>query len=545
VSGIIDSDVDVDPLSLGRSLLEIAGRAAADPVQVTTAFAEFSSALVRAGGTAATVALGGGVPQERRDRRFAEDAWRSNPAFVALRHSYEALTRLGDNLLTAGSKDPRTDAKARLAWDFVADAVAPTNYLLTNPAALRTAFETGGRSVVSGAANFVDDLVHNGGRPRQVDRSAFQVGGNLAVTPGEVVFRNELIELIQYAPQTEQVHAIPLLASPPWINKYYIMDLAPGRSFLEWAVQQGHTVFCISYRNPDESMREVSLEDYLVHGGEAALAEVQRITGSPTVNIVGLCLGGALAAMMAAHLAQTTPGAVGTVALLNTLLDYSEPGQLGAFTDAEAIDRLERKMLRTGFLDGRQMSGAFDVLRANELIFNYVASNWLMGQTPPAFDILAWNADSTRMPAKMHAFYLRSLYLRNALSSGELELAGRRLNLADVKTDAYVVGAINDHIVPWTSSYQATQLLGGDVRYVLSCGGHVAGVVNPPNPKAWYETNDDQPPVATQWRSSATKHEGSWWGDWAKWAAARGGELVAPPAMGDSLVAAPGTYVHG
>ena len=414
-----------------------------------------------------------------------------------------------------------TDQKARLAVGFAFDALAPTNFLATNPAAMKRAFETGGASVLRGARNFVGDLAHNGGRPRQVNTAPFELGRNLAATPGKVVFRNDLMELIQYAPQGSQVRSIPLLASPPWINKYYVMDLAPGRSFLEWAVQHRRTVFAISYRNPDASMSGVTLDDYLIHGPRTALDVVSDITGSAVIDIAGLCLGGALTAMLAAYLARTSDTRVGSITLLNTLLDYSEPGVLGAFADGRTISRLDREMVRTGVMDGARMAATFDVLRANDLIFNYVVSNWLMGQSPPAFDILAWNADSTRLPAAMHSFYLRSLYAQNQLARGELELAGTLLSLADVKSDTYVVGAVNDHIVPWPSSYQTTGLLGGNVRYVLSSGGHIAGIVNPPGPKGWYEVGAHYPRSAAQWREAAENHRGSWWEDWAAWSDAR------------------------
>ena len=301
------------------------------------------------------------------------------------------------------------------------------------------------------------------------------------------------MELIQYAPQTEQVRAVPVLASPPWINKYYVMDLAPGRSFLEWAVQHERTVFAISYRNPEPSMGGTTLDDYLIHGPREALDVIGEITGAPKIDIIGLCLGGALTAMLAAYLAEKGDDRIGTITLLNTLLDYSEPGVLGSFTDEKTVARLEKQMAAKGVLEGSQMAGTFDILRANDLIFNYVVSNWLMGQDPPAFDILAWNGDSTRMPAAMHSFYLRSLYMRNELARGELELAGQQLSLAQVTNDTYVVGAINDHIVPWHGSFKTTALMGGKVRYVLSSGGHIAGIVNPPGPKAWYEATSAAP----------------------------------------------------
>jgi polyhydroxyalkanoate synthase len=340
-----------------------------------------------------------------------------------------------------------------------------------------------------------------------------------------------------------------MLASPPWINKYYIMDLAPGRSFIEWAVQHERTVFAISYRNPDASMRGVTLDDYLIHGPRAALDVIGDITGAPKIDITGLCLGGALTGMLAAYLAGSGDDRIGSITLLNTMLDYSEPGVLGAFTDERTVARLEHEMAAKGYLEGSQMAGTFDFLRANDLIFGYVISGWLMGQDPPAFDLLAWNGDSTRLPAAMHSFYLRCLYVRNELARGEMELGGQHLSLSEVKNDTYVVGAVNDHIVPWHASYQATRLLGGDVRYVLSSGGHVAGIVNPPGPKAWYEAADNNPAEAAGWRAAATRQSGSWWEDWTKWAQGRAGDRIRPPAMGSSryavLADAPGEYVRG
>ena len=486
------------------------------------------------------------------DKRFADPTWTDNPAFFAIRQAHLATSRLVSDLLEAGSGNAVDDAKAALATGFLLDALAPTNFLLTNPAALKRMFETGGASLVSGASHFVDDVLNNKGRPRQVDTRPFRVGENLAATPGKVVFKNDLMELIQYAPQTPKVHAIPVLASPPWINKYYVMDLAPGRSFLEWAVQHERTVFAISYRNPDASMGGTTLDDYLIHGPREALDVIAEITGSPKIDIIGLCLGGALTAMLAAYLAEKGDDRIGSITLLNTLLDYSEPGILGAFTDEKTVRRLEKQMAEKGVLEASQMAGTFDMLRANDLIFSYVVSNWLMGQEPPAFDILAWNGDSTRMPSAMHSFYLRSLYMRNELARGELELLGQQLSLSSVKNDTYVVGAINDHIVPWHGSYKTCGLMGGNVRYVLSSGGHIAGIVNPPGPKAWHEaTGDDTAavPDPEAWRRSGTKQPGSWWEDWTAWSESRAGELIKPPHIGSrkhpAIADAPGEYVFG
>jgi polyhydroxyalkanoate synthase len=547
----------LDPASFGNSLLAVAQRTALNPYAASAAFWQYAAALARIGPEAAGrwAARAAGEPLQdggplAKDKRFADPAWQDNPAFFAIGRAYAAAVRLADDLLAAGRGDPVTDGKARLASDLILAALAPTNYLATNPAALKRAFETAGASVVAGARNFLDDLRNNSGLPRQVDTRPFEIGRNIAATPGKVVFRNDLMELIQYAPQTPQVRPVPVLASPPWINKYYIMDLAPGRSFLEWAVTHERTVFAISYRNPGPGMSGVTLDDYLVDGPRTALDVIADITGAPKIDIIGLCLGGALTAMLAAYLAATGDRRLGSITLLNTLLDYSEPGVLGAFTDELTVARLERQMERQGVLEGRQMAGTFDALRPNDLIFNYVVSNWLLGQDPPAFDILAWNSDNTRMPAAMHAFYLRSLYLRNELARGVLAVRGQRLSLGDITSDAYVVGAINDHIVPWHASYKTTGLLGGNVRYVLSSGGHIAGIVNPPGPKAWYEVaKPPNPAAAAQWREAAVHHSGSWWDDWASWAGRRAGRRTAPPPMGSdrypALADAPGSYIHG
>jgi polyhydroxyalkanoate synthase len=543
----------LDPADFGTSMLAALTRSAGRPAEAGGAWLRFSSAMARAWPVAVARWAGADtpppVPLDEKDRRFADAAWDGNPGYFVLRQAYLATRRLGEDLLAAGRGDPLTDQKAQLAMGFAFDALAPTNFLPTNPAVLKKAFDTGGASVLAGARNFFDDLAHNRGRPRQVDTSSFELGRNLAATPGRIVFRNDLMELIQYVPQTERVRAVPLLASPPWINKYYVMDLAPGRSFIEWAITHQRTVFAISYRNPDASMSGVTLDDYLIRGPRTALDVICDITGAPTVDIVGLCLGGALTGMLAAYLSGIGDDRLGTMTLLNTLLDYSEPGVLGAFSDERTVARLQRQLARTGVTSGSQMAVTFDVLRANDLLFNYVVSNWLMGQRPPAFDILAWNSDSTRLPAAMHSFYLRSLYGRNELARGKLELAGQTLSLANAKRDAYIVGAINDHIVPWPSSYKATSLLGGSVRYVLSSGGHIAGIVNPPSPKSWYETAEGNPPDPAQWRKDAQRHGGSWWEDWAAWAEARAGDLVDPPRMGSrrypALGEAPGDYVRG
>ena len=374
----------VDSAGLGQATMAVLSRAARQPAAMAAATMRFWTSAAMAGPTATARWLGMDVappvPVPEGDKRFADRTWSDNPAFFTVRQGYLAAARLVNEVLAAGSGDAVDDAKAALATGFLLDALAPTNFLLTNPAALKRAFETGGASVLAGAGNMIDDLVHNDGRPRQVDLRPFRVGENLAATPGKVVFRNDLMELIQYEPQTKQVRAVPVLASPPWINKYYVMDLAPGRSFLEWAVQHERTVFAISYRNPDVSMGGVTLDDYLIHGPREALDVIGEITGAPKIDIIGLCLGGALTAMLAAYLTEKGDDRIGSITLLNTLLDYSQPGVLGTFTDEKTVSRLEKQMAATGVLEGSAMAGTFDILRANDLIFNYVVSNWLMGQ---------------------------------------------------------------------------------------------------------------------------------------------------------------------
>ena len=542
----------LDPLSLGPVMAKLAGNLAARPAAVVEAGLRLNANLAAGAAGVAARALGHSpepaLQPDPKDRRFRDAAW-EKPLFFAERQGYLAGARFVDDLVAAAGLDPGDAAKAAFGLGLVVDALAPGNFLFTNPVALRTAVQSKGRSLARGARNFVDDVLHNHGLPRQYDPDAFAVGRNLAVTPGRVVFRNDLMELLQYAPQTKTVYQTPLLVSPPWINKYYLMDLAPGRSFIEWAVRHGHTTFAISYRNPDESMRNVSLDDYLVHGPVEALDVIADITGQPTANLAGLCIGGTLTTMLLAWLRAGGEERVRSATLLNTIVDFTDPGPLGCFTDPASIAKLERRMAKTGFLDARDMQATFNALRANDLIWSYVAANWLMGQDPPAFDILTWNADSTRMPAAMHSFYLRYCYQENQLAQDRMELAGRRLTLGAVTQDTYIVGAVEDHIAPWTTSYATTRLLGGAMRYVLTSSGHIAGIVNPPEAKRRYWTNDDLPADPETWRAAATAHEGSWWEDWARWLAQRAGKRVAPPAMGSERhpagAEAPGEYVHG
>ena len=545
---------DPDPAMFGRALGATAVRVLRQPIKGAGLTARLAAELTATAVAAASRVFGSSIPGplavDVKDRRFADPAWESNPAFFALRQSYLALRAYILELAEIGKPGSSIEAtKVDMLLRVLIELLAPTNFLPTNPAALKRAFDTGGRSLVAGLRNFADDVVNNGGYPRQVDTTPFEVGRNLAVTPAKVVYRNDLIEVLQYLPQTEQAHRMPILCSPPWINKYYVMDLAPQRSFIEWAVQRGHTVFAISYRNPDATMADTTMDDYLIKGPNAALDVVCDITGSDSVHMVGVCLGGAMTVMTAAYLGGIGDNRVGSITLLNTLVDYSDPGELRAFTAASTVGKIEQKWAKKGYLKGGDMAASFNFLRPNDLIFNYVVANWLMGEKPPAFDILAWNVDHTNMPAAMHSSYIRTLFVENQLIAGEYELAGRRLDLSDVKQPLYIVAAVNDHIVLWQSSYATIPHVPGAVRFVLSSGGHVAGVVNPPGPKAWHMTADGSYPTPEAWQANAEKHAGSWWEDWATWAAEQGGPMGDPPRVGSDtypvLADGPGEYVRG
>jgi polyhydroxyalkanoate synthase subunit PhaC len=543
----------LDPAGFVNAYLQVVSALVRRPDRMAEPLLAYAADVQTAAVSAALRALGTDAPGpltvDGRDKRYADPAWHLHPGYWLLRQQHGLFERMVSQLVDAADVEERTRAKAGFLVRQLLSASAPPNFFFSNPAAIKAAYDSAGRSALAGTRNFLRDLVMNQGRPLQVVPGALHVGRDLAVTPGKVVFRNELMELLQYEPQTDTVHEVPLLLSPPWINKYYLLDLAPGRSLVEWAVRQGHTVFVISYRNPDKAMHAVSLDDYLVSGPRAALDVIEAITGQPQVNVLGLCLGGSLTAALVAYLAAEDDDRVRSVTLVNTLLDFSEPGDLGVFTDERTISRLEERMRTEGFLSGESMRQTFDVLRADDLIWSYAVNGWLLGREPRAFDILAWNADSTRMPAGMHSFYLRSCYQNNELARGEMVLAGTQLNLGGITQDAYVVSAEQDHIAPWRSVYRGAGLLPGRIRFVLSDAGHVAGVVNPPGGAASFSAADtaELPADPDEWLSTTSKHSRSWWEDWAEWIADRAGERRPPPPVGNerwpALASAPGTYV--
>ena len=483
------------------------------------------------------------------DKRFAAPEWHSNPVYRTLKEVYLLAS---DWLLKQGDADDMDEAeRQRINFhlrQFV-DAMSPTLMLMSNPAALHKAIETGGASVAAGARNLIADI--NAGRLSMVDAEAFAPGRNLALTPGKVVHRNRLIELIQYAPTTEQVHKTPLLILPPWINKYYILDMQPKNSMVRYLVDQGFTVFVVSWKNPDASMDEIGIEDYMDLGPLEASDVAREITGSPTVNAMGYCIGGTLLTLTLAMLAAKGDERFNSASFMVSLQDFSRVGDTAVFMDEPALDLIEQQMMERGYLDSREMANMFNLLRSNDLIWANVVNNYLLGNKPPAFDLLYWNSDGTRMTRAAHSWYLRNTYLENNLiKPGKITLKGEAIDLGRIRQDTYAVGAEKDHIVPWDAAWRITQLFGGDVRFVRASSGHIAGIINPPGGKGAYWTREIGDAAASspeQWLQSATRHEGSWWPDWTAWLSARSGPKSAPPAMGSSkhppLQDAPGTYV--
>ncbi len=434
------------------------------------------------------------APAATADKRFAAPEWHTNPVYRTLREVYLLAS---DWLLDQSDVGDMDEAERRRICfhlrQFV-DAMSPTLNLLSNPAALHRAIETGGASVAAGARNLRADI--DAGRLTMVDAEAFAPGRNLALTPGKVVLRNRLIELIQYAPATEQVHKTPLLIMPPWINKFYILDMQPKNSMARHLVDQGFTVFMISWKNPDASMEDIGIEDYLDLGPLEASDVVREITGSPALNVMGYCIGGTLLTMTLAVLAAKGDRRFNAASFMVSLQDFSRVGDTAVFMDEPGIDLVEQQMMERGYLDSREMANMFSLLRSNDLIWSNVVNNYLLGNKPPAFDLLYWNSDSTRMTRAAHSWYLRNTYVENNLVvPGKVTLKGEALDLGRIRQDTYAVGAEKDHIVPWDAAWHITQLFGGDVRFVRASSGHIAGIINPPGGKGAYWTRDRPDPA--------------------------------------------------
>ncbi|HWA37631.1 MAG TPA: class I poly(R)-hydroxyalkanoic acid synthase [Burkholderiales bacterium] len=484
------------------------------------------------------------------DGRFKDSEWSSNFLFDYLKQSYLITARHIQGAVAQVQGLPEESEKkvAFFTRQYV-DALSPSNFVLTNPQVLRETLASGGENLVRGLNNLLSDLEKGGGdlRISMTDEKAFQLGKNVATTPGKVVFQNELMQLIQYEPRTKEVFRRPLVIIPPWINKYYILDLRESNSFIKWALEQGHTVFVLSWVNPDARLAQKGFDDYMVEGPLAALDAVEKITGEREVNFIGYCLGGTLLGATLGYLNEKKQiDRVASATFFVSLLDFAKPGELGVFIDEAQVENLEKRMNERGYLEGSEMAGTFNLLRANDLVWSFVVNNYLLGKDPFPFDLLYWNSDSTRMPARMHSFYLRNMYIKNLLGvPGGITLRDVPIDLSKVKTPAYFISTVEDHIAPWKTTFVGSRYLGGPVRFVLGGSGHIAGIVNPPAAKKYhYWTNESGADTADQWFEGATQHPGSWWNDWQAWIEARNGSAPKVQARSpvDALEDAPGSY---
>ncbi|MFN8725348.1 MAG: PHA/PHB synthase family protein [Rhodospirillales bacterium] len=544
-----------DPLNLGQAFFDMTARMMANPAKLMQAQFSLwqdymslwqSTTRKMLGETSQPV-----VQPTTEDRRFKDALWDENYVFDFIKQSYLLSARwLQGTVREVEGLDDKTARKVDFYTRQFVDAMAPSNFAMTNPEVLRETLETGGENLVKGLSNLLGDLERGKGKLqiRMTDMAAFKVGENIAVTPGSVVFQNDLMQLLQYKPTTEDVVKAPLLIVPPWINKFYILDLREKNSFIKWAVAQGHTVFVISWVNPDSELADATFADYMTKGPLAALDAIEAATGERLVNIIGYCLGGTLTASTLAYMAVKNDKRIASATFFTTMVDFEEAGELSVFIDEEQLAALEEKMHERGYLEGSDMATTFNMLRANDLIWSFVVNNYLMGKEPFPFDLLYWNADSTRMPAAMHSFYLRQMYQENRLSRGKVKLLGTKIDLTKIDMPVFILSTREDHIAPWKSTYAATQLYAGPTTFCLAASGHIAGVVNPPAAgKYCHWVNDKLPRKPEQWLETATQKPGSWWPLWDEWAKGHGGGMVPARTPGDSklavIEAAPGSYV--
>ncbi len=544
-----------DPLGMQGALNDVWSHLAQQPETLREAHANLWQRYAEIWQRHAAYMLTGQQPDQGpvRDKRFRDPEWRSNPAFSMLRESYLATADfITDLVQRTEGVDDATKRKAAFYIKQAVDAASPSNFLMTNPAALRALFATKGESLIKGIENLTEDLKRGKGMLAitQTDLDAFEVGKNVATAPGKVIFRNRVFELIQYAPSTEKVHEVPLLIFPPWINKFYILDLQPKNSMIRWLTDQGHTVFLVSWVNPDEDMADVSFEDYMREGVYAAVDAVEKATGVDRMNTVGYCVGGTLLAATLAHMAKVGDKRIQSATFFASQADFKCAGDLLVFSDEAGIKFLEGKMEQAGgVLDAQTMADTFNSLRSNDLVWNYVVDNYYIGKQPPPFDLLYWNADQTRMPKALHLFYLRKFYRDNALSKGELELMGEKLSLNDVTIPIFMQSSREDHIAPAQSVYNSAKAFGGgEVEYIVAGSGHIAGVINHPAANKYqYWTNRNLKGSLEDWQAFAEEHPGSWWPYWDAWLSKRSGPDVPARTPGDGelkpLCDAPGEYV--
>jgi polyhydroxyalkanoate synthase len=488
---------------------------------------------------------------EPRDKRFLDPDWNNNPFFDAMKQAYLLTSEWADRMVRdARGIDDHTRLKAEFYVKQISNAISPSNFVLTNPELFRETITSNADNLVRGMKMLSEDIEAGKGelRIRQSDSSMFEVGRNLATTPGKVVFENDLIQVIQYTPKTETVLAVPLVIVPPWINKFYVLDLTAEKSFIRWLVDQGITVFTISWVNPDQRLASKTFEDYMREGVFAALDVAEQITGRPQSHIMGYCVGGTMTAVSLAYLAATNQNRIASATFLATQVDFTHAGDLKVFVDEDQLSALEKRMREVGFLDAGKMAMAFNMLRANDLVWPYIVNNYMRGKAPFPFDLLYWNSDSTRLPAANHSFYLRNCYLENRLSQGLMSIGNVMLDLAKVKVPIYNLATREDHIAPAKSVFTGSKFFGGPVRYVVGGSGHIAGVVNPPHkPKYQYWIGGPAEGAYEDWMKSATEHAGSWWLDWIKWVREIDSENVPARIPGHSMFPAiedaPGRYV--
>jgi len=545
-----------DPMAIGAAFFDMTAKLMADPSRLVQAQLSLWNDYMTLWQRSAQRFLGGDaepvIEATSEDRRFRDKAWSDNTLFDFIKQSYLLTARcLQGAVNNVEGLDPSTVRKVDFYTRQFVDAIAPSNFVMTNPEVLRATIESRGENLLHGLKNLLDDLERGKGRLAitMTDMAAFKIGENVGTTPGKVVYQNELIQLLQYAPTTVKVKRRPLLIIPPWINKFYILDLRPRNSFIRWAVEQGHTVFVISWVNPDERLAQKSFEDYMREGLLAALDAMEQATGEREANVIGYCLGGTLLAATLAYMTAKRDRRIKSATFFVTMVDFAEAGELSVFIDEEQLHALEERMEKKGYLEARDMHTTFNMLRANDLIWSFVVNNYLLGKSPFPFDLLYWNADSTRMPAAMHSFYLRKMYQENLLARpGGITLGDVPIDLRKVKIPAFLLSTREDHIAPWRSTYVATQLYSGPVKFVLSASGHIAGVVNPPGGKYGHWENDANPPTAEEWLAGATQHPDSWWPVWERWIAKYAGGEVPARQPGDGRLTpiedAPGSYVR-
>ena len=545
-----------DPLNIGRAFMEMTTRLMTNPAQLMQAQIGFWQDYMTLWQNTARRIMGMDsspvIEAGPKDKRFRDDAWQQSEVFDFIKQSYLLSARFVHDVVGGvDGLDPKTARKIDFYSRQFTDAMSPSNFLMTNPEVLRRTAETGGENLIRGLNNLLTDLERGRGKLtiRMTDMDAFKVGENIGVSPGKVVFQNELMQLIQYSPSTETVLKRPLLILPPWINKFYILDLRPKNSFVRYAVSQGHTVFMVSWVNPDERLADAGFDTYMTSGVFAALDAVERATGEREVDAIGYCLGGTLLASSLAWMEKRNDHRIRSATFFVSLLDFEEAGELGVFIDEEQLQAMEERMEERGFLEGSDMATTFNMLRANDLIWSFVVNNYLLGNEPFPFDLLYWNSDATRMPARMHSFYLRNMYQQNLLSKPcGITLAGEGLDLSKITVPAYFLSTREDHIAPWRSTYKGTQLLGGPKRFVLAASGHIAGVINPPEGGKYNHWVNESLPLDPQtWLEGATELAGSWWPDWQRWVTGKSPEKVparVPGAGGQQTFEdAPGSYV--